>query len=59
MVITGEAGVGKTSLLEHAVFQADDLRVLRARGAESEQNLPFAGLAGLLGPGCGASGRAA
>jgi DNA-binding CsgD family transcriptional regulator/integrase len=50
LVITGEAGVGKTSLLEYAISQADGLRVLRARGAESEQNLPFAGLADLVRP---------
>jgi DNA-binding CsgD family transcriptional regulator len=50
LVVTGEAGIGKTSLLEHAVSQADDFRVLRSRGAESEQNLPFAGLADLLRP---------
>jgi len=50
LVITGEAGIGKTSLLEHAACQADGLRVLQARGTESEQNLPFAGLAGLVGP---------
>ena len=50
LVITGEAGIGKTSLLEYAVSQADGLRVLRSRGAESEQNLPFAGLAGLVRP---------
>jgi DNA-binding NarL/FixJ family response regulator len=50
LVITGEAGIGKTSLLEYAACQADGLRVLQARGAESEQNLPFAGLAGLVGP---------
>jgi DNA-binding CsgD family transcriptional regulator len=50
LVITGEAGIGKTSLLEHAVSQADGLQVLRARGAESEQNLPFAGLADLVSP---------
>jgi DNA-binding CsgD family transcriptional regulator len=50
LVITGEAGIGKTSLLEYAACQADGLRVLRAQGAESEQNLPFAGLAALVGP---------
>jgi DNA-binding CsgD family transcriptional regulator len=50
LVVGGEPGIGKTSLLEYAVSQADGLQVLRARGAESEQNMPFAGLAGLLGP---------
>ena len=50
IIVKGEAGIGKTSLLEYAVSHADGFQVLRARGVESEQNLPFAGLAGLLGP---------
>ncbi len=50
LVMEGEAGVGKTSLLEYAAAQARGLRILRARGTESEQDLPFAGLADLLGP---------
>ena len=50
LVVTGEAGAGKTSLLEYAVSRCPDLRVLRARGARSEQNLPFAGLANLVRP---------
>jgi DNA-binding CsgD family transcriptional regulator len=50
LVMEGEAGAGKTSLLDHVATQARDLRILRARGAESEQDLPFAGLADLLGP---------
>jgi DNA-binding CsgD family transcriptional regulator len=50
IAVTGEAGIGKTSLLEHAASQADGLRVLRARGTESEEDLPFAGLADLLRP---------
>lgn len=50
LVVTGEAGAGKTSLLEYAVGRCAELRVLRARGARSEQNLPFAGLADLVRP---------
>jgi DNA-binding CsgD family transcriptional regulator len=50
LVVEGEAGIGKTSLLEYAAAQAKGFRVLRARGAESEQDLPFAGLADLLAP---------
>jgi DNA-binding CsgD family transcriptional regulator len=50
LVVTGDAGVGKTSLLEHAVLHAGGLQVLRAHGVESEQDLPFAGLADLVGP---------
>ena len=52
VVITGEAGVGKTALLTHVADVASDrgLRVLRARGEESEAVLAFAILADLLRP---------
>jgi len=44
IVVHGEAGVGKTALLNEAVGSAPDLRVVRAAGVESEMELPFAGL---------------
>jgi len=47
LVITGEPGIGKTALLDYAV-QTAGTRVLRAAGAESEAELPFAGLQLLL-----------
>ncbi|MGY1712580.1 AAA family ATPase [Geodermatophilus sp. SYSU D00758] len=50
LVVRGPAGVGKSTLLELAVEGAKDLRVLRARGVESEAELPFAGLHQLLHP---------
>jgi DNA-binding CsgD family transcriptional regulator len=50
IIVEGEAGIGKTRLLDYAAAQADGLHVLRSRGFESEQDLPFAGLAGLVGP---------
>ena len=50
LVLTGEAGVGKTSLLDYAAAHSSGLQVLRARGVKSEQNLPFAGLCDLLRP---------
>ena len=52
LVLRGEAGVGKTSLLEHAVAAAgaDGVLVLRATGVEAESDLAFAGLYGLLRP---------
>ena len=48
LLLRGEPGVGKTTLLEHARGQADGFRVLAARGVESEADLPFAGLYPLL-----------
>src|SRR3954470_23378098 len=50
LVLRGEAGVGKTALLEHAIDSAHDLRVLRAGGVESEVELAFAALHQLCAP---------
>src|SRR6201989_384228 len=43
-MVYGEAGVGKTALLNEAFGSVSDLRVVRAAGVESEMELPFAGL---------------
>ena len=52
VVIAGEAGVGKTALLTHVADLASrrGLRVLAARGEESEAVLAFATLTDLLLP---------
>ena len=50
LVIRGEAGVGKTALLADTAARAEDMHVLRTRGVESEADLPFAGVQGLLRP---------
>jgi DNA-binding CsgD family transcriptional regulator len=50
LVLRGEAGVGKTALLEHVAAHAGRSRVLRAVGVESEMELPFAGLHQLCAP---------
>jgi DNA-binding CsgD family transcriptional regulator len=50
LVLCGEAGIGKSALLEDTVARAEGFRVLRARGFESESELAFAGLADLLRP---------
>ena len=48
LVIEGEPGVGKTALLDDAVDQAAGMTVLRARGVQTEVDLPFGGLAQLV-----------
>ena len=50
LVVLGEAGVGKTSLLEYAEESAADLHRLRAAGVESEMELAFAALHQLCSP---------
>jgi DNA-binding NarL/FixJ family response regulator len=42
--LRGEAGVGKTALLDYLVESASDLTVLRAVGVESDMELAYAGL---------------
>ena len=44
LVIRGETGIGKSSLLDHALAGAAGMPVLRATGIESESELAFAGL---------------
>jgi DNA-binding CsgD family transcriptional regulator len=51
LVLRGDAGVGKTALLEQmADVAADGCRVARAAGVESEMELAFAGLHALCAP---------
>jgi DNA-binding CsgD family transcriptional regulator len=50
LVVRGEAGVGKTALLEYAIGSASDMRVLRGSGVESEMELAFAALHQLWAP---------
>ena len=50
MVLRGDAGIGKTSLLDFAVTTAGDFEVVRIDGFESERDLAFAGVHRLLVP---------
>src|SRR3954463_13145045 len=50
LVLRGEAGIGKTALLEHLIASASDLTVVRAVGGQSDMELPFASLHQLCGP---------
>jgi DNA-binding CsgD family transcriptional regulator len=50
LVVWGEAGIGKTALLESLVESASDLTVVRAVGVESEMELAYASLHQLCTP---------
>ena len=50
LLIHGEAGIGKTALLNHVRAAAADMRLLHAAGVESEMELPFASLHQLCFP---------
>jgi DNA-binding CsgD family transcriptional regulator len=50
LVLRGDPGVGKTTLMDYVAAQASDGHVLRATGVQSEMALAFAGLHQLLGP---------
>jgi DNA-binding CsgD family transcriptional regulator len=50
LLLRGEAGIGKTALLEHLIESASDLRVVRAVGVESEMELAYASLHQLCAP---------
>ena len=42
LVVHGEAGVGKTALLDYAIETARVFRVVRTSGVEAEMELPYA-----------------
>jgi DNA-binding CsgD family transcriptional regulator/tetratricopeptide (TPR) repeat protein len=50
VVLQGEAGIGKTALLDYLVASASDVTVLRAVGVECEMELAFASLHQLCAP---------
>ena len=56
LVVCGEAGVGKTALLDDAVERAAGMRVVRAVGVESEATMPFGALFDVCRPFLGSIG---
>jgi len=50
LVLRGEAGLGKTALLNYAAERAEGMTVVRAVGVEYEAELQFSGLLELLRP---------
>ncbi len=52
LALTGEPGIGKTTLLDYAAAQAagSGMQVLRARGVESEAQIPFGSLLEVIRP---------
>jgi hypothetical protein len=50
LLVRGEAGIGKTALLEAVIGSASDVTLLRAVGVESERELAFGALHQLCGP---------
>ncbi|HEX6256007.1 MAG TPA: AAA family ATPase [Euzebyales bacterium] len=50
LVIRGDPGVGKSTLLDHAVARATGMIVLRATGVEAELDLAYAGVHQLVRP---------
>ena len=50
LVLRGEAGIGKTALLQYLIGSAAGFKVVRAVGVESEMELAYASLHQLCGP---------
>src|SRR5215472_8998726 len=50
LALAGEPGIGKTALLDYAAEHVAGMQLLRARGIESEAQIPFGSLLELLRP---------
>ncbi len=53
LALAGESGIGKTALLSYAAERAAGMQLLRARGIESEAQIPFGSLLELIRPALG------
>src|SRR3954463_15264308 len=50
LLLRGEAGIGKTALLDYLIASASDMTIVRAVGVESDMELGFASLHQLCAP---------
>jgi DNA-binding CsgD family transcriptional regulator len=50
LALVGEPGIGKSALLGYATERAEGMQLLRARGVESEAQIPFGSLLELIRP---------
>jgi DNA-binding CsgD family transcriptional regulator len=50
LIVRGEAGIGKTALLEYLIRSASEITVVRASGVESEMELAYASLHQVCAP---------
>src|SRR3954467_14757794 len=50
LVLRGEAGIGKTALMQYCARQASGCRVAQVAGVESELEMPFAAMHQLCSP---------
>src|SRR3954453_10991466 len=50
LLVHGPPGIGKTELLRYAIQEATDFNLLKARGIETESDIPYAGLNELVMP---------
>jgi DNA-binding CsgD family transcriptional regulator len=50
LVVRGEAGIGKTALLQYAAREASGMQIVRIAGVEAEMEMPFAGVHQLCAP---------
>jgi DNA-binding CsgD family transcriptional regulator len=50
LVLRGEAGIGKSVLLDHLAAQAEQMQVVRAAGVEAESDFAYSALQSLCSP---------